>query len=611
MKKSQIEKNRKDIYKFFPFLQWIWMLKEPWVIKWDILAGISVSLILIPQSMAYAWLAGLPVEVWLYTAFLPVMIAALFGSSQQMSTGPVTIVSLMTASALVPIASSGTEAYVVYASLLAFFIGTFYILLWCLRLWVVVDFLSHPVIVWFTNAVALVTITSQIPKLFGISVDKSWTYLSTLIRIFEWIISRTHIPTLILWLGSVFLLIFLWKVAPKLPRVLIVLSWAILISYLMDFSGAYWWQIVGNIPANLPSFLNPVTNDLTYQLDFSSIFKLWIYAVVIGLIWFTESISVAKFVSYKTKQRVSPNRELIGQWLANMTSSMFGGYGVAGSFSKTAVNLKAWATTGFSSIVTGIMVGLTLLFLTPLLSYIPMTTLAAIIIVAVAHLIKFSPLIKSWKIEKHDGIIGFVTFFLTLAFVPNIDYGIMLWIWLSLVLFIYRSMRPKVTEVALYKDGTYRDVDLFWLKTSSDISVYRFDGSLFFANAGFFEEKILEYISEKKKLKVVILDMEWINNIDSSAEEVIYNLVNRLWESGIKVHLTGLRTKVLEKLKNSGFMGEFWDKRISTKIEDALEKIEKKFGKDIDISPLRDYEKDKTKDPELEKEVIKKIAKIS
>lgn len=607
MQKSLYVYYTENIKKYLPFLSWKKELQTKWVIRKDIIAGISVWLILIPQSMAYAQLAWLPVEVWLYTAFLPVMIAALFGSSKQMSTGPVTIISLMTATAIAPVALWGTQEYIVYASLLAFFIGTFYLLLWCLKLGVIVDFLSHPVIVWFTNAVALVTITSQISKIFWISVEKWWHYLETLSNIFSWVISSAHFPTLYFWLGSIIALLVLWKIAPKLPRVLIVLALSIIISYIVWFQDTFQGSIVWNIPAQLPQISNPVWNNFTFELSFQEIVKLWFSAVIIALIWFTESISVAKFVSYETKQRVSPNHELIGQWMANITSSIFWWYGVAGSFSKTAVNLKAGAKTGLSSIVTGLMVWATLLFLTPILYYIPMATLAAIIIVAVLNLIKFSPLIKAWKIEKHDGIVGIITFFLTLAFVPNIDIGIIIGICLSVILFMYRSMRPKVTEVALYKDGTYRDIDLFWLQTSTDISIYRFDGTLFFANAWFFESKILEYISEKKKIQCVILDMAWINNIDSSAEEVIYNLVHRLDTNNVKVYVTGIRTKVLEKLQNSGFVKEFGDKRIFTKIEDALERIEKKYKWEIDLGPLLKYKRDKHKSPELEKEVIKKI----
>lgn len=599
------------LQRIFPFLSWVQDLKNPSILKKDILAGLSVSFILIPQSMAYAQLAGLPVEVGLYTAFIPVIIAALFGSSPQMSTGPVTIVSLMTATALAPIAASWTDWYIAYASLMAFFTGCIYLLIWNLRLGVIVDFLSHPVIVGFTNAAALLTISSQLAKIFGVSPEAWSNYIMTLYELIYSILTHTHIPTLICWITSISFLILCGKFFPKAPKVLILLIFSILFSYLFWYNDIYWGKIVQYIPSDLPDFSFDFLQVSISQLDFLNILRLWIFSVVIWLIGFTESISVAKFISYTTKKPLSPNKELIGQWLANLSSSFFWGYWVAGSFSKTAVNLKAWATTGFTSVITGLMVGCTLLFFTPFLAHLPIATLAAIIIVAVSHMIRFKPLTKAWKIEKHDSIIWYVTFLTTLIFVPNIEIGVLIGISLSLILFIYRSMRPKVTELWLYKDGTYRDVDLFGLKTSSHIGVYRFDWSLYFANAWFFESQILNFVVDKKKISHVILDFEWVNNIDSSAEDMLWNLVNRLKDNDIKVYITGIRTKVFQKLSASKFTKNFWEKRIMLNITEALERIEKKSDKKIDLSPLKEYEKDKKKEPELEKKVIKEIEKIS
>lgn len=599
------------LQKIFPFISWISELKDPKILKRDIFAGLSVSFILIPQSMAYAQLAGLPVEIGLYTAFIPVMIAALFGSSPQMSTGPVTIVSLMTATALAPIASKSPEWYIAYASLIAFFTGMFYLLIWNLRLWVIVDFLSHPVIVGFTNAAALLTITSQLSKIFWVSPESSANYIMTLYNLALSIIQDFHIPSTICWILSVLFLIIIWKVFPKAPRVLFLLICSILFSYLLWYSEIYGWKIVQHIPSELPLFSFDFISISMSTLSPYDIFRLGIFGLVIGLIGFTESISVAKFVSYTTKKPLAPNKELVGQGLANISSSLFGWYGVAGSFSKTAVNLRAWASTWLSSVVTWLMVGLTLIFLTPFLEYLPIATLAAIIIVAVSHMIRFSPLQKAWKIEKHDAIIWYVTFFTTIAFVPNIEVWVIVGVLLSLIFFIYRSMRPKVTEVSLYKDGTYRDIDLFGLKTSNDIWVYRFDGSIYFANAGYCESSILNFIANKKKISYVILDFEWVNNIDSSWEYMLRTLVERLKENDIKVYITWIRTKVFEKLTASKFIKNFWEKRIMLSIIEALEKIEKKSDGKVYLDPLLDYEKDKKKEPELEKKIIKKIEKIS
>lgn len=598
------------IQKIFPFLGWLSELKDKNVLKKDIIAGLSVSFILIPQSMAYAQLAWLPIEVGLYTAFIPVIIAALFGSSPQMSTWPITIVSLMTATALAPIAVSWTDWYIAYASLLALFIGFIYILIWCLRMWVIVDFLSHPVIIGFTNAAAILTISSQLAKIFWVNPEKWDSYITNIYFLTQSIISETHIATAICWFLSITFLIYFGRLFPKLPKVLFLLIFSIVFSYLFSYWELYQWLIVWNIPNQLPIISLDFLYTSIWWASFQDILRLFIFAVIIGLIGFTQSISVAKYVSYSTKKPLSPNKELIGQWLANISSSLFWGYWVAGSLSKTAVNLKAWARTWLTSVVTGWMVWVTILFFTPVLSYLPVATLAAIIMLAVVNMIRFSPLHKAWKIEKHDAVIWYITFFTTLIFSPNIEIWVLIWVLLSLIFFIYRSMRPKVTEVSLYKDGTFRDVDLFWLKTSKDIWVYRFDWSLYFANAWFFESNILNFIADKKKISYIVLDFEWVNNIDSSAEQMLGNLIRQLKENNVKVYITWVRTKVLEKLMVSKFIKKFWEKRILLNISEALESI-KEDSKKLDFWPLTSYKKDKKKHPELEKKVIKQIEKIS
>lgn len=597
------------MFQFLLNILWIQNRKNKESIKKDIFAGLSVSFILIPQSMAYAQLAGLPIEVWLYTAFIPVIVASLFWSSPRMSTWPVTIVSLMTATALAPVASADVSWYIAYASLLAFFIGLFYLFIWSLRLWVIVDFLSHPVIVWFTNAAAILTITSQLAKIFWVAYEKWWFYPISLYQLWGEILSSSHIPTLVCWIGSILFLYWVGRISHKIPKVLLLLVLSILLSYLFWYNEVYDWAIVKTIPDTLP-FLSTHFLNVWFQTEFQEILRLALFWVIIGLIWFTESISVAKFVSYTTKQPLSPNKELIGQWLANLSSSFFGGYGVAGSFSKTAVNLKSGATSALSWIVSGVMVWITLLFFTPYLYYLPIATLAAIIIVAVSHMIRFQPLHTAWKIEKHDAIIGYITFFTTLVAVPNIEIGVLVWVLLSLILFIYRSMRPKVTEVWLYQDGTYRDVDLFGLKTSLHIWVYRFDGNLYFANAWYFESSILNHISNKKSIRYIILDLEWVNNIDSSGEEVLRNLTGQLKSNNIKVYITGIRTRVFEKLTLSGFLYEFSKKRVFLSIPEALKHIQEKSDKKVNLKPLLTYKQDKDKSPELEEAIIKKIEKI-
>jgi sulfate permease, SulP family len=598
--------NLEKLYRALPFLSWLKELKNPKVLKADIIAWVTVAFVVVPQSMAYAQLAGLPVQVWLYTAFLPVIIAGLFGSSRQMSTGPVTIVSLMTAATLWPLAISSPEWYAAYASLLAFFIGLFYLLLWNLRLGTIVEFLSHPVILGFTNAVALITIIKQLPKIFGISLEKGMSYSETVQNLFITVFAGWYNNvTVLFWFGSIFGLIILKVLLPKLPRVLIVLVAAIILSYFF-WQGDYGLKIVWEIPKGLPSFDVMFFNqELEKGLkNFEIMRSLFFSALIIGLLGFTESISVAKFVWATTRQRVAPNRELFGQWMANLASSFFGWYWVAWSFSKTAVNLKAWAVTWFASVVTGWVVWIVLLFFTWFLESLPMATLAAIIIVSVSSLIKFGPIIHAWKFQKQDGIVGLATFITTL-FWPNLEVWILTWVLLSLLFFIYRTMKLRVVEVAKYKDWVLRDVELFGLKSSKDISIIRIEWNLYFANSWATQSKILELISEKKKLKYVILDLAFLTDMDSSWLYSFENLIFSLDKIGVKVYIVGLKPHIIEKLDKVKFIKDFKKKNIFTKIKRALEKIEKREDWKVDIESFKDYKPYKKLDDEG-KEILKK-----
>ena len=573
----------------FPFLVWIRELRNFKVLKSDIIAWITLSFIVIPQSMAYAELAWLPIEVGLYTSFISIMVAGLFWSSKQMSTWSITIVSLMTATAIASIwvTSISVEAYIVYASLLAFFIGVFYLILSFLRLGVIVDFLSHPVIIGFTNAAAIITLTSQAWKIFWVSYEKWDNYFEWIYNLIISSIEYVQYPTLAFWLWWIILLVFLWKIFPKIPRVLVVIIISTFLSYKLWFD----WKIIEIIPNSLPSINIPfLSSYLLNDLSTDQILNLMVFALIIWLIWFTQSISVAKYVWTKTKQRVSANKELYWQWIANISSSLFWWYWVAWSLSKTAVNLRAWAKTWFSSVITWLMVWVTILFFTPYLYYLPMATLAAIIIVAVSDLIKIKTTIKVWKTEIHDWIVAVVTFSLTLLLSPNIEMWIFIWVTLSLALFIYRSMRPRLIEVAMYKDWQYRDKVSFALKTSKHVSIFRFDWVLFFANAWYFESTILDFISKKEKLKYVIFDLEWMSDIDSSWLEVLEHLYERLdKENWVKVYFSSLRVKVIQKFIDSGFLKYFWKKNIFVKVKSILKYIEEKEWDNVDLESLWEY----------------------
>ncbi|MDJ0832466.1 MAG: solute carrier family 26 protein [Gammaproteobacteria bacterium] len=564
--------NVKSVIKVFfsslaltlvPFRSWIGELKDPAVLKADAIAGATVALVLIPQSMAYAQLAGLPVYYGLYASFLPGIVAAIFGSSRQLSTGPVAVVSLLTASALEPIAGSDPEAYLAYAIILALFVGVFQVSLGLFKLGVLVNFLSHPVVIGFTNAAAIIIATSQIDKLFGVSVEKAAYHYETVWRVLIAVFTHVHWPTLGMAVLSLAILFLLRYYLPKWPNVLIAVAVTTLISWFSGFrdSGG---AVVGSIPVGLPGLQIP-------SAEWSEVISLIGTAVAIGLIGFMEAISIAKAMAARSQQKLDPNQELVGQGLSNITSGLFQGYAVSGSFSRSAVNINAGAVTGFSSIVTGMVVGITLLWLTPLLYHLPQATLAAVIVMAVVNLIRIEPFLYAWKVQKHDGIVAMVTFSLTLVLAPHLENGIITGVLLSLGLFLHRTMRPRIAMLSRHKDTTLRDARIHNLQTCPHISVVRFDMSLYFANTGYFEDTILELVASKPELRYIIIDAESVNHLDATGEEMLHSLARALDEAGVEFLFARAKLQVVAVMIRTGFMETLGQDHFFRTRTDALE----------------------------------------
>ena len=567
------------IAKFLPFLAWIHEIKDKDILKADLVAGLTVALVLVPQSMAYAQLAGLAPQYGLYASFLPVMIAALMGSSRQLGTGPVAVVSLLTAAAIPTIIPDGADmvTYAAYASLLAFLVGIFQFALGALKLGFVINFLSHPVVVGFTNAAAIIIGTSQLNKVFGVSKGEGEHTYEQVWGTITNAAADTHMVTLLIAVLAFAIMISVKNYAPKLPGVLIAVVVTTVISYVMDFGmpvdeRGFGGAIVGAIPEGLPPLVVPM-------LDFSVINQMIVVAITIGLIGFMEAISIAKAMAAQTKQRLDADQELIGQGLANVVSSFFQGYAVSGSFSRSAVNISAGAVTGFSSVVTAVIVGTTLVFLTPLLYHLPQATLAAVIIMAVINLIKFAPIMHAWKVEKHDAIVAVTSFILTLLFAPHLENGIVIGVILSLALFLYRTMEPRFTELSAH-DGSSILVNALdnELDRCEVVSIVKYSGSLYFGNAGYFEDKILKLIADKQQcLKYVIVDMAGINQIDASGEEVLSGLLDRCSAGGVEILFA--RSEGIEKvLERSGFMDRFGKDRFYDRRTDALRFAWKELG---------------------------------
>lgn len=528
--------------RFFPFLRWIGEWRSGIVVRADVIAGISVGMILIPQAMAYAQLAGLPAYYGLYAAFITPAIAALFGSSRHLATGPVAMASLITAATLSGLAVPGSSTYITLAIVLAIMVGIIRFLFGVFRLGVLVNFLSHPVIIGFTNAAALIIATTQLDKLFGVtSVESGSIHLITVTRVIHAAFTTPHWPTLLMACGSLALLVILRLIVPRLPYVLITVIIATLIGYFIGYTG----ECVGEITPGLPAFSIP-------EFSWSVIPKLIVGAFTITLIGLMEVMSIAKAIAVKTRQRFDVNQELIGQGLANIVGGFFQSYPISGSIARSAVNYTSGAKTGMASVISSCVVAAALLFLTPLLSIVPIATLAAIIIVAIITLIRLRPISYAWRTHPHNGIVAIVTCVVTLVSAPHLYIGIITGIALSLSFFLFRMMRPHICLLSRHPDGTLRDAATYDLPLCRHIALIRFDGQLYFGNCSYFEDKVLEIVAQMPELKCVILDAGGINRIDASGVHMLRTVMDQLRELEIPLYFTRVKTNVMDAFNRTG-----------------------------------------------------------
>ena len=640
----------------------------------------------------------MPAYYGLYAAFLPPMIAALFGSSRQLATGPVAVVSLMTAASLEPLATAGSEAFIAYAILLSLLVGLFQLGLGVLRLGLVVNFLSHPVVNGFTNAAAIIIATSQLSKMFGVNVDNAEHHYETIIRVVQSAFHFTHWPTFFIGAFALAIMITLKRIAPKVPNVLVavvvttVLSWMIgfehketadskavqsakaqeliaafnaatngipplaeertkaskkledakkghdaiarldaehedrvIQSRIEEFKdkahlyreelrlllfkaaiqpddsvlyypadqlpagaktdGRTWrirvgnkalktdklplnggGEVIGVVPKGLPALGVP-------KIDFGVMLHLFPYAAIISLLGFMEAISIAKAIASKTGQRIDPNQELIGQGLANILGAIGKSYPASGSFSRSAVNLQAGAATGMSSVFTGLTVVIALLFFTPLLYHLPQSVLAAIIMMAVMGLINVSGFLHAWKAQWYDGLISILSFLCTLWFAPHLDKGIMLGVVLCLLVFLYKNMRPVVSSLSRDQSSALVCATTVGLEECRYLSIIRFEGPLFFANASYLEDKLSDLMLCKLTLKHVLIVANGINDIDASGEETLSLLVGRLRSAGIDISFSGINETVTKVLVRTHLLNKIGMDHIFPTMEAALQAI--------------------------------------
>lgn len=527
----------------------------------DLTAGLTVGAMLVPQAMAYALLAGLPPEVGLYAATIPVFVYALFGTSRQLAVGPVAIVSLLTASALGPLVEEGTAGYLEAAALLALMVGVIHMVLGAARLGSLVNFLSHSVLVGFTAAAALIIGFSQAKHVLGISTERKDHFSETVVEVVRHL-GDTHGPTLVVGAAALGVLLALRRLAPRVPAALVVVAVSILVVKGLGLE-AEGVRVVGDIPDSLPAFGLP-------EFSGSLVGNLAGTAFVITIVGFMESIAVAKVYARRHRYEVDANRELVGLGMANVTSGVFGGYPVTGGFSRTAVNDTAGARTPLASIVTAGIVVATIAFFTPLLSSLPNAALGAIIITAVIGLVDVKEMRHIATVKRSD-LIGLSTAFVA-TLVLGIELGIAVAVVASMLVVFARMSMPHSAVLGHVENTTsYRNIARFpEVSTTEGIRIVRIDAALSFVNAANVKKLILAHAAELDDApRLLILDASGINDIDATGVEMLREVLPDLDDLGVALHLTDVKGPVRDVLHRAGLWDEFAD-RIHASTHDAL-----------------------------------------
>jgi SulP family sulfate permease len=560
------------IQRLFPFLTWLPRLGRD-EIRRDLIAGVTVATVLVPQAMAYARLAGLPAVYGLYAAFLPPVVAALWGSSRQLATGPVAMASLISAATVGALALQTPEAFVHASILLALLVGVLRVGLGLLRLGILVNLLSTPVVVGFSNAAALIIAGSQLHSILGVERGNESILLASLAVEMQRALGGVEWQTL--GMAAVALAIML-GLRQRHIRVMIAVAITTILAWLIGYQGA----IVGDIPRGLPSLSIP-------NIDAALMWQLLPGALVLTLIGLMEAMSIARTIATRTKQHIDINQELIGQGMANLVGGVFNSYAVSGSFSRSAINFGAGAASGLSSVVASVIVMLTLLYLTPLFYYLPQATLAIVIILAVLSLVRITAVRRAWQVSRADGGIAIVTFLVTLAFAPQLHWGIVTGVVLSLGHFLRRTMRPHVAYLARHEDGALVDADAHGLQLDPHIAVIRFDARLYYGAAAYFEDRVLEALVRLPELRHIVLDAGGINRIDATGVETLRRLVEDLRAGGVGIYVTRVKNDVWKVMERDGLAGMIGDDHFFDWNQHALEHLWSQMASDKrENSPL-------------------------
>lgn len=564
------------VMRFLPIFEWLPRYERD-DIAGDLMAGAVVAIMLVPQSMAYAMLAGLPLQVGLYASILPLLLYALLGSSRFLAVGPVAMVSLITASVLAPLATAGTASYVNLALVLALLVGLLQVVMGIARLGFLVNFLSHPVMSGFTSAAALVIGFGQAKHLLGIALERPERPYQVFLELARGL-SATNVVTLGLSAGSIGILLFfqfslkdllqragvskpLASALPKSGPLVAVLAATLLVG-IMELNKEANVKVVGEIPTGLPPLSWPA-------IPWTQLGTLLEAAPVVVFVGYMESIAIAQTLASRRRQKVDANQELIALGIANIGASFTAGFPVTGGFSRSVVNFEAGATTPMASVGTATLIALTVAFLTPMFFYIPHAVLAAVIVVAVASLVDWRMPFRLWRSNKADAFALVVTF--VAVFAMGIEIGVLVGMGTSLVLFLWRTSRPHLAVVGrVGHSESFRNVRRHEVTTHPAVLAIRIDESLYFANTKYLEDALLNKIADQPAVEHLLLVASGINYVDASAVETLRELIERLHDADVGFYLADVKGPVLDQLDRAGLIGELGEDHVFLSTHEAM-----------------------------------------
>ncbi|MFT6405541.1 MAG: SulP family sulfate permease [Marinomonas primoryensis] len=568
--------------KYLPALTWLKSYQGA-DLKSDTVASIVFTIMVIPQSLAYAMLAGLPAITGLYASILPSILYSLFGTSRSLAVGPVALTSVMTASAVLPFAVSGSEQYATVAILLAFMSGVFLLVLSLLRLGFLTNLLSHPVISGFISASALLIVIGQLKYLLGIQSEGDT--LLPLVHSLYLHLNNINFPTFILSLASITSLLLMRRYFSTLlkslgcsaqaiqlfgksgPVLVVVAATATVALLSLENMGV---SIIGSVP------IKPLGINME-GINWKIVEELLPSAFLISIVGFIGSVSVAQSFAAKRRQDIDPNQELVGLGLANIGSAMCGAFPVTGGFSRTVLNADCGSKSPMTGIISALLILLTLLFLTPLFYYLPKAILASIISISMLQLVSVQDLRNLWRFSKKEASLLIITF--SVVMIEGMETGLIVGVILSILCFLWHTSHPHIAIVGRLP-GTehFRNVQRFTVETHPSILTVRIDENLFFANARVFEERLQSLVSQNTAVKHLILMCTAVNMIDASALQSLEKIVDRLADSDVKLHLSEVKGPVMDRLKDSKLLDNLTGQVFLTQYQ-AIQALEDKQTK--------------------------------